>query len=150
MALVLMELVGRWRGPELSDLAPPFVLRDLAGKPVELASFRGRPVVLNFWATWCMPCRIETPAFARFASRHPEVAVIGIAADGSRDEVRSAAKRFGATYPVLLGNAQTLKAYRVTTFPTTVVVDAQGRVRSTHTGMMLDPHLELALASAMP
>lgn len=144
-ALVLVQLVGWWRAPELPDQAPGFELRDLDGGIVALEDLRGSTVVLNFWASWCMPCRAEIPAFSRFARSHPEVHVLGIAADGSPAELREAAEALGIDYTVLVADAETKAAYGVTTLPTTVVVGPDGDVRYAHSGIMLDPQIAFAV-----
>ncbi len=144
-ALILVQLVGWWRAPDLPDAAPGFELRTLDGETVALEDFRGRTVVLNFWAAWCMPCRAEVPAFSRFARNNPEVVVLGIAADGSPAELREAAEKLGMEYPVLVADAATKQAYGVTTLPTTVVVGPEGDVRYAHSGIMLDPQIAFAV-----
>lgn len=148
VALVGLAVVGRLRAPDLPERAPAFALTDLDGGTVRLEALRGRPVVLNFWATWCPPCRVEIPAFSRLAARRPDVAVLGIAADGTPETLRAAAAELGATYPILQGTPAVFAAYGVTTYPTTVVLDADGRVVHANTGLMLDPHLSFALASS--
>ena len=144
---VALYLFGLWRAPELPDRAPDFALPAIDGSAVRLSDLRGRTVVLNFWAPWCAPCRLEIPAFSRFARRHPEVTVLGIAAPGEEAEIRSAATELEVAYPVLLADDRTLAAYGVTTFPTTVVVDPDGRVVTSHTGLMLDPQLAWATST---
>ena len=141
LGLALMIGFGWARAPSLPDEAPGFTLADLDGQPVSLADLRGRTVVLNFWATWCGPCRMEAPAFASFAEAHPDVAVIGIVADGPPAKVRKVSGELGISYPVLMGEPETFRAYGVDTFPTTVVVAPDGSVRWAHTGLMLRPHL---------
>lgn len=149
-ALVALGIAGRLRAPDLPPRAPGFTLPDLDGEPVRLADYAGRPVVLNFWATWCMPCRIEAPSFEAFARSHPEIPVLGIAADGTADDLRTAAAELGITYPIVRGDRATLAAYGVTVYPTTVVVDAEGRVATSHAGLMLRPHLWLATRGLAP
>ncbi len=144
-ALVVVQLVGWWRAPELPDQAPGFVLQDLDGGTVALEDLRGQTVVLNFWAAWCMPCRAEVPAFSRFARGNPDVAVLGIAADGSPDELREAAENLGMDYPVLVADEATKRAYGISTLPTTVVIGPQGDVRYAHSGIMLDPQIAFAV-----
>lgn len=150
LALVAMGVAGRLRAPDLPPAAPGFTLLDLDGQPVRLADFAGRPVVLNFWATWCMPCRVEAPSFEAFARSHPDIPVLGIAADGSPEALRAAAAELGITYPIVRGDRATLSAYGVEVYPTTVVVDAEGRVATSHAGLMLRPHLWLATRGLAP
>ena len=138
---VLMYAIGTWRAPSLPDTAPDFALRDLEGKTVRLSDLRGKTVVLNFWASWCAPCRLEIPSFRRLARRRSDLVVVGVAADEDPATVRAAVADMGIEYPVLLGDRATLAKYGVSTFPTTVVIRSDGSIRTAVTGMMLDPHL---------
>lgn len=142
--LLLMQVVGWVRAPALPDKAPDFALRDLDGEVVRLSDHEGQTVVLNFWATWCGPCRVEAPAFSRFAEANPDIPVLGIAADGPAPRLRRAAEDIGITYRVLQGDGPTLKAYNIQSFPTTVVVGKDGEVVTAHVGIMLDPQINLA------
>src|SRR5688572_23591237 len=137
--VLLLVALGWLRSPSLPDRAPDFTLRDLDGAPVSLASFAGRTVVLNFWATWCGACRLEAPGFASFARAHPDVVVLGIAADGPAELLRRESRELGIDYPVLQGDAAVFAAYGVSTYPTTVVVAPDGSVRWSHTGFMPRP-----------
>lgn len=143
LVAVASQVLGWLRAPSLPDQAPDFILPDLDGNPVHLSSLRGQPVLLNFWATWCGPCRIEAPAFSRFADRNKDFAVLGVAADGPAGRLRKAKKDLGITYTVLQGDRPTLRAYEISTFPTSVLIDPQGRVVRAHTGLMLDPKLAI-------
>lgn len=136
--------VGWLRAPDLPDQAPDFTLADLDGATVTLSSLRGQTVVLNFWATWCGPCRVEIPAFSAFAQEHPEVPVFGIAVDGSPAELRRAAAQLGIDYPVLVADGAVQAAYQIETLPTTVIVNPDGSVRTAHVGIMPGPQLRWA------
>jgi len=143
LALIALAWVGIGilRAPDLPDQAPGFTLPDLDGQQVSLADFSGQTVVLNFWATWCGPCRFEIPAFSEFADENPDIPVLGIAVDGTTPELRRASKELGITYPVLIADASTKASYGVETLPTTVVVGEDGAVRYAHAGLMLQPQL---------
>ena len=133
--------IGALRAPSLPDRAPHFQLADLDGNRVSLADFEGRTVVLNFWATWCGPCRMEAPAFDAFASAHPDVPVIGIALDGPPAKIRRTADELGMNYLILDGDPATFEAYGVSVYPTTVVVNPDGSVRWAHAGILARPQL---------
>lgn len=148
LAAVALVVVGRLRAPDLPDQAPDFDLVTLDGQQVQLSALRGKPVVLNFWATWCGPCRIEIPSFTSFAQDNPDVVVLGLATDGTEAELKVAARSLGIGYPVLRADPATVQAYGVSTLPTTVVIDAEGRVHTAHTGIMLGPQLALAVRGA--
>ena len=91
-----------------------FTLKDTAGKDVALSSFAGKIIILNFYATWCAPCRIETPDLVKLQQAHPgDVAIIGILIfDDNVAGVAAFAKEFGVTYPLLDGNNRTFERYQ--------------------------------------
>ncbi|MDP2310078.1 MAG: TlpA disulfide reductase family protein [Pseudomonadota bacterium] len=141
-ALLLLWVGFGWlRAPDLPRMAPDFDLADLDGGRHTLADLRGQTVVLNFWATWCGPCRMEVPGLSAFARAHPDIPVLGIAVDGEAGALRKAAAELGLDYLVLRADVATRTAYGVSTLPTTVIVRPDGTVRSAHTGLMLQPHL---------
>ena len=123
LALDALAPRTRTEGP-----APDFSLRSLDGERVRLSALRGQPVVLNFWATWCGPCKVEIPELNAFAAAHPEISVLGVAVDGKRQALVTARAELGISYPVLLGAHSTVAAYAVSSVPTTVVVDGDGVV----------------------
>lgn len=140
-AALLWLGLGWFRAPELPEAAPGFDLAVLDGGRLTLAELRGKTVVLNFWATWCGPCRMEVPGLTAFAESNPDIPVLGIAVDGTPEALRAAAKELGIGYPVLLSDAATRAAYGVNTLPTTIIVSPEGTVKSAHAGLMLRPHL---------
>jgi peroxiredoxin len=121
--------------PDLPEFAPDFSLVDLDGKTHRLESYRGQPVVLNFWASWCGPCVSEIPAFSKFSQEHPEVPVLGLSTDRTRAAAQGAVDRLGIPYPVLMAG-RIASVYDISTLPTTIVVDAEGRVASVHVNSM--------------
>ena len=149
VAAIVFVVVGWFQARpqlELEGTAPDFHLNDLDGQSVDLASFAGGTVVLNFWASWCGPCKSEVPEFVRFSDDHPEIPVLGIAVDsGDEAAVARAAKRFGITYPVAVADRSTINAYSVSTLPTTVVVGPGGELKSSRIGTMTYSELEKAV-----
>ena len=145
-------IVSWWQGhggEVAAGAAPTFSARDLDGNLVDLASLRGKVVVLNFWATWCGPCRAEIPSFVKFAHEHPEVEMIGLATQSGEDEVRAMTRRMGMTYPVILTPQSVVDAYQIDVFPTTFVIGPDGAVVASRAGMMDEDDLATAVSGAL-
>ena len=128
-------------GTAEGQTAPDFELVDLAGQPVRLSSFRGHPVVINFWATWCPVCQKEFPAvrsaYERFSPQG--VVLLGVDLREPVELVSQVAQAQGLTYPILLDSDGVVTSqYSVYGIPTTVVVDAQGIVTSRLTGPLTE------------
>lgn len=122
--------------------APAIVGTTLTGEPFDLTTYRGTPVVLNFWASWCGPCRKELPAIAAFAKAHPEIAVIGV---DYQDDVASAkafAAEHGATWPSVVDDGPIGAAYKVPGLPATYLIDAQGQIVDRILGEVTEATLE--------
>ena len=145
ICFVFLIINGRIRAPELRGLAPLFTLKSVEGERYNLSELKGRTVVLNFWATWCGPCRFELPFLARWATSHPDVLVLGIAVDRELESVRAFLNKKKVTYPMLWDHAHVQRAYSVTTLPTTVVIGPDGAVEGAHTGVIFGPELDLLL-----
>ncbi len=118
--------------PEVGFLAPPFSLSNLKGNQVDLSSFRGQVVILNFWATWCVPCRVEMPAFENLYRRYRSqgLTVLAVSLDKNSDaKVKDFVEEYRLSFPVLMdhkGKAE--KLYPTISIPFTFVIDQQGRV----------------------
>lgn len=113
-------------------LAPQFTLRNLKGNLVSLDSFKGQVVVLNFWATWCVPCRIEMPAFENLYRRYRSqgVTVLGVSLDKGADEkVKKFVEEYQLSFPVLMdSDGKAEKLYPSVSIPFTFVIDKTGRI----------------------
>jgi peroxiredoxin len=116
-----------------------FTLKDVEGKPVKLADFKGKVVVLNFWATWCVPCRAEIPALVELQAKYAGngLQVIGVSVDDPAEKMKPFIGRYKINYPVLqaLGNDSILDTYGpMVVVPATVVIGRDGRICVKHIG----------------
>jgi peroxiredoxin len=120
--------------------APDFSLKDADGRTVKLADYRGKVVLLNFWATWCGPCRIEIPWFTEFETSYKDrgFAVIGVSMDEEGWEiVKPYMRRAKVNYRVVIGDDEVAANYGgVTSLPTTFIIDQEGRIASVHVGLV--------------
>jgi len=122
-------------------LAPDFLLGTLDGGELLLSDFRGRPLVVNFWATWCRPCRKEIPQFVAAYDRFKDqgLVIIGVNLQESKSIVQSYADDFGMKFPIAIDrNGEVAKRYRLLGLPTTFFIDRQGVVRSVFAGPFLE------------
>jgi len=139
---------GRPPQPVAGHPAPDFQLVSLDGETRSLAEFRGRTVILNFWATWCGPCRVEIPALeATWQGYGGEVVIIGVNIREDAATVSRYVDELGVSYPVLLDTDGTVgRLYNVQAFPTTYIISPDGVVIEPYTGMLSEPLLRTRLA----
>jgi cytochrome c biogenesis protein CcmG, thiol:disulfide interchange protein DsbE len=140
-------LVGR-----SNQAAPPFSLQNLTepGRTVTLASFRGRPLVVNFWASWCVPCRTEMPLLERaYRARHGAVAFLGVDANDTPSAAKAFLQQVHVTYETASDDSGTLAArYGLFGLPTTVFISASGKIVGQHIGELHEDTLAAALREA--
>jgi cytochrome c biogenesis protein CcmG, thiol:disulfide interchange protein DsbE len=131
-------VLARGPQPAVGYPAPNFTLKTLSGETLTLADLRGTPVVLNFWATWCDPCRRELPALqATAASYGEQVVILGIDEGEAASTVAEFIPQFGLTYPILLDEEFTVgDLYNVRGMPTTFFIDGEGVIRHLWIGEM--------------
>jgi peroxiredoxin len=128
--------------------APSFSAPGLDGSAVSLGSYRGRPVIVNFWATWCVSCKEEMPALQAEAAAHPELAVLGVDNVESAVKVKPFVDQLGIRFPILLDqDGSVLERYQVTGLPTSFFVDSAGTLRSLYRGALTDEVLRSSLAA---
>ena len=160
VALLVYGLIGAGGSTTLDDAvaggerpeAPSIELPTVDGGRAQLADFRGKPVVLNFWASWCEPCKDEAPALRR-AQRRLERAggtVLGVTVEDAREDSRAFAREFGLEFPSLRDVGGRLgEAYGTNGVPETFVIDRRGRVVALQRGSVDDRFLDRALAEVL-
>jgi cytochrome c biogenesis protein CcmG/thiol:disulfide interchange protein DsbE len=146
---------GASPGPvaQLGREAPAFSLERLDGGRVSLADLRGRPIVLNFWASWCAPCRDESPMLTALAADYADegLAVVGIVYHDEATNAIEFMRRYSQTYPGLLDPAQrTALDYGVFGVPETYFIDAGGVIRARRLGPLVPSELGPAVETILP
>lgn len=151
IVVMVVLVIGIWQGMRRSRsskeglggadaahaVAPSLSLQDLDGKPLDLASYRGKVVLLNFWATWCAPCRSEIPHLVDLQDKYREqgLQLIGISMDDGPKPVRSFYQEYKMNYPVAVGTEQVAEAYGgVLGLPITFLIGRDGRIAAKYTG----------------
>jgi thiol-disulfide isomerase/thioredoxin len=137
-------ITGLTEAPAAGYLAPDFTLDSLAGDDFTLSAVRGQPVVLNFWATWCPPCRVEIPHFQEASTTYNgQVLIVGVDDGEPRETVVPFAQEMGITYPVPLDeSSEVSRRYRVNSLPTTFFVDADGVIQHIQIGLVNEAMLQ--------
>jgi thiol-disulfide isomerase/thioredoxin len=156
---VYVALHGRGRivrGPtaQQHSIAPDFSLPQLNGQFLQLSAYRGKVVLLDFWATWCTPCREEIPHLVELQNKYRDrgLEIIGVSMDDSPDPVREFYQRFQMNYPVVMGNADIGERYGgVLGLPIAFIIDRDGRIYAKHIGAteasVLEQDVRTVLAS---
>ena len=138
--------------------APGFTLKDLDGKKVSLADYKGRPVLVNFWATWCAPCKVEMPWFEelrkQYAAQGFEILGLTDDADAGKDVIAKVAKKTGVTYPILLTDGKVQTAYGGLDYlPMSFYVDRNGTIVEVTAGLgskdEIEANIKKTIASGM-
>lgn len=133
--------------PLVGRLAPDFTLPTLDGGEITLSDLRGSPVLINFWASWCPPCRLEMPELVRIYEAHKDEDFVILGVDltfqDAIADVEAFVEEFNMTFPVLLDKTGEVgRAYRLLGIPMSVFVDRQGIIRRIHIGLMTGDQLE--------
>jgi len=150
-AIVLFCLAGNLRAAPVAAMpAPQWELKDIDGKPVKLSDYKGKVVILDFWATWCGPCRMEIPGFVDLQKKYADqgLVVIGVSLDThGTDAVRSFMKRQGVNYSVVMGNDKLGDDYGgIDGIPTTFIIDRKGNIVGKHVGYEPKARFETEIA----
>ncbi len=135
-------------GIAVGDRAPDFELIALSGKTIALDDLRGHPVLINFWATWCGPCRLEMPAFQeRYGKYEGDLRVIAVNFDEAQEDVQIFVDELGLTFDILLDpGAEVQQLYQIRGYPTSFFVDVDGIIQAQHIGLIVDSQLDENLA----
>lgn len=139
-------------GPRVHLLAPDFDLPQLDGPQLQLSSYRGKVVLLDFWATWCVPCREEIPSFVALQNKYRDkgLQIIGISMDDGPAPVKDFYRQFHMNYPVVMGNAKTGELYGgVLGLPIAFVIDRDGRITAKHIGATKPEVIEKEVAALL-
>ncbi len=118
-------------------VAPDFTLPEVGGNAFQLSSLRGKVVLLDFWATWCDPCREEIPRFIELQRKYGSdgLQIVGVSMDDSIDPVRPFAEKFHINYPIVMGNAKVGELYGgVLGLPIAFIIGRDGRIYRKHIG----------------
>ena len=137
VALFIALFAGQAFAVGLQDEAPDFTLKSLDGGNLRLAEYRGQVVLINFWASWCGPCRQEMPLLDRLHHRYADTGfvVLGINVEGDPDSAQEIVDKTKVTFPILIDDGQKVsELYNLEAMPSTVVVDRDGVIRYVHLG----------------
>ena len=139
---------GRTFAPEVGSPAPTFILRTASAEPLTLEGIRGTVTVINFWATWCQPCRREMRELQKLYERHPgELRILAVNLGESVESARKWVNQLGLTYDVLLDQRGTVaQSYQVRGLPTTYLLDSAHRIRRVYFGPLRYEQLKQDLA----
>lgn len=127
--------------PKAGQEAPDFTLKSGAGPNVRLRELRGEVVLINFWASWCGPCREEMPMLDQLYRRYAKAGftLLGVNIDDDTDAARSMARKLGVSFPILFdAEKRASRLYDVDTMPATLILDRRGQVRHVHRGYRPD------------
>lgn len=157
IAVFGFDLFGDWRAasgtahtvaPEVGSSAPNFTLRDLNGDQVTLTSLRGKKVIINFWATWCGPCRYEMPFLQTLYEEHAgELVILAVNFDEPEEAVLAFTEELGMTFDVLLDPGAVVQdVYEIRAYPSTYFLDEEGVIRAVRIGVLTEDLLDQYMA----
>jgi cytochrome c biogenesis protein CcmG, thiol:disulfide interchange protein DsbE len=144
---------GAPRSRGVAETAPDVVRNDLAGHPIEFRSFRGRLVLVSFWATWCEPCRAEAPRFSSWQKKYGPrgLQVLGISMDDDAAAAARFARKLHLSYPIVMGDAALAEAFGgVLGLPLAFLVDPSGQIVARYRGEPDLDRIEAQIGALLP
>jgi peroxiredoxin len=151
LTVVVVALFTGFSSHEGATKAPDFSLKTSSGETITLSKLKGKVVVVNFWATWCGPCRAEIPGFIKVYEKYKSkgLEIVGVSLDqGGWNDVKPFVKKLTITYPVVLGNDRVAAEYgNIDAIPTTFIVDKEGNIIARHIGYMKEEDFENTIKS---
>lgn len=139
------------QGPALAQLesgtlAPDETMTHLDGSAMTLADYRGKVVVMNFWATWCGPCVEEMPMFQEYQDQYPQMVMLGVDLEETPEKVNAFIEQLRLTYTIVLDQKGDMgRTLRVSFLPTTIFIDEKGEIRFRHYGIMTPEQMDYYL-----
>jgi cytochrome c biogenesis protein CcmG, thiol:disulfide interchange protein DsbE len=149
---VLTPATASFASDRTLRVAPDFTRTDLAGKPLALRSYRGKLVLLNFWATWCGPCLTEIPRFAEWQKEYGAAGlqIVGVSMDDNAAPVKRAYDKYHLNYPVVMGDAELAERFGgVLGLPLSYLIDSNGRIVARYQGELNLNELESKITSLL-
>lgn len=137
LLFILISSISFAQAGEISGRAPNFTLKSMGGKNLRLSEFRGQVVMLNFWASWCAPCRQEMPLLEELYNKYKSLGftLLGVNVEQDSSKASTLLRNIKVSFPILFDNKnQVSKAYKVSAMPTTVIIDRDGNMRYLHLG----------------
>jgi peroxiredoxin len=134
---ILLAIPSFLCAQQAKNVAPDFTLADLQGRKLNLADHKGKVILLDFWATWCVPCQREIPRFIEWQKKYGNQGfqVIGISMDDDENAARKFVKRYKLNYPVAMGTEKLAESYGgVLGLPANLIIDREGQVVAKHVG----------------
>jgi thiol-disulfide isomerase/thioredoxin len=153
IGLVLPVSYGSAEKAPASTAAKEFTLKDVQSKKVSLSDFKGKVVLINFFATWCSPCRMEIPELVKIHQKYKnkDFVILGISLDEDALPfmIKTFARDMKITYPVLMGTLDVAEGYQVSGVPSTIVVNREGKIYKRFDGLVPTKYLEKAVTELL-